>query len=331
MRVLVTGGTGFLGRAVVERLAARGDTVRVLSRGHRATDLPAGVEFHRGDVAELSAVGNAAAGCDLVVHTAALAGLAGPRADYERANVLGTRNVVEACRRHRVPRLVHTSTPSVVFDGSDMEGVDESVPLARRFEAWYPETKAEAEREVLAANGEGLSTVALRPHLVWGPGDHHLVPRLLARARAGQLALVGDGSNRVDATYIDNAADSHLAAAGRLAPGAPCAGRAYFITDGSPLPLRELMDRILAAGGLPPVTRSVSPTVAVVLGWVLESIHSLLRRPGEPRMTRFLARELSTAHWFDIGAARRDLGYEPRVTLDEGMERLEAWLREEEA
>ena len=327
MRVLVRGGTGFLGRAVVERLVARGDEVRVLARGHRATDLPAGVELHRGDVANLAAVANAAAGCGLVFHTAALAGIAGPREEYVRANVDGTRNVVEACRRRGVPRLVHTSTPSVVFDGSDMEGVDESVPLATRFEAHYPATKAAAERLVLEADGPELATVALRPHLVWGPGDHHLVPRLLARARAGTLALVGDGSKRVDATYIDNAADAHLAAAERLAPGAPCAGRAYFISDGTPLPMRELLGRILAAAGLPPVGRTVSPAAALAAGRVLETIHSLLGRPGEPRMTRFLARELSTAHWFDIGAARRDLGYEPRVGMDEGMARLAAWIR----
>jgi 2-alkyl-3-oxoalkanoate reductase len=327
MRVLVTGGTGFLGRAVVARLAARGDQVRVLARGHRGTDLPAGVELHRGDVANLSAVGNAAAGCGLVVHTAALAGISGPREEYVRVNVEGTRNVVEACRRHRVPRLVHTSTPSVVFDGTDMEGVDESVPLATRFEAHYPATKAAAERVVLEANGEGLATVALRPHLVWGPGDHHLVPRLLARARAGRLALVGDGSKKVDATYIDNAADAHIAAAERVAPGAPCAGKAYFISDGAPLPLRVLLDRILAAADLPPVSRSVPPAAAVAAGWVLETLHSLLGRPGEPRMTRFLARELSTAHWFDTAAARRDLGWEPRVGMEEGMARLSAWIR----
>ena len=299
----------------------------MLARGHRATDLPAGVELHRGDVANLAAVANAAAGCGLVFHTAALAGIAGPREEYVRANVDGTRNVVEACRRRGVPRLVHTSTPRVVFDGSDMEGVDESVPLATRFEAHYPATKAAAERLVLEADGPELATVALRPHLVWGPGDHHLVPRLLARARAGTLALVGDGSKRVDATYIDNAADAHLAAAERLAPGAPCAGRAYFISDGTPLPMRELLGRILAAAGLPPVGRTVSPAAALAAGRVLETIHSLLGRPGEPRMTRFLARELSTAHWFDIGAARRDLGYEPRVGMDEGMARLAAWIR----
>lgn len=327
MRVLVTGGTGFLGRAVVERLAARGDAVRVLARGERKVDLPPGVEFRRGDVANAVDVADAAASCDAVIHTAALAGIAGRTRDYVRANVEGTRNVLEACRVHGIRRLVHTSTPSVVFDGKDMEGVDESVPLATRFEAAYPATKAAAERLVLEANRAELATVALRPHLVWGPGDHHLVPRILSRARSGTLRLVGDGRKKVDSTYIDNAAGAHLLALDRLAPGSPVAGRAYFISNGEPLPIGDLIQRILAAAGLPPVRRKVSPRVAILAGRMLEVAHAVLGRDGEPRMTRFVARELSTAHWFDISAARRDLGYEPRVSVDEGMRRLEAWIR----
>jgi nucleoside-diphosphate-sugar epimerase len=327
MKILVTGGTGFIGRRLVERLVERGDEVHVLARGASGTDLPAGAQLHRGDVAEMSSVASAARGCATVFHVAAKAGISGPREDYVRANVEGTRNVVDACRRHSIPRLVHTSTPSVVFDGTDMEGVDERVPYARSFEAAYPETKAEAERMVLAANGPELATVALRPHLVWGPGDRHLVPRVVARAREGKLALVGDGSKKVDSTYVDNAVDAHLAAGTRLEPGAPCAGKAYFVSDGAPLPLRELLDRILAAAGLPPVTRSVTPGKALFAGRVLERAHAWFRLAGEPPMTRFLARELATAHWFDIGAARRDLGYEPKVGIDEGMKRLEAWLK----
>jgi len=322
VKVLVTGGTGFLGRALVERLVERGDHVVVLARGHSGTDLPAGAELHRGDVADMSSVGNAARGCGTVFHVAAKAGIAGPFEEYRRANVEGTRNVIDACRRHSIPRLVHTSTPSVVFDGTDMEGVDESVPYARRFEAAYPETKAEAERMVLAAHGSDLGTVALRPHLVWGPGDRHLVPRILARAREGTLALVGDGSRRVDATFIDNAVDAHLAAA-----AAPATGKAYFVGNGEPLPLRDLVNRILAAAGLPPVERSVTRRKALLAGAVLEKAHAWLGLRGEPRMTRFVAREMSTAHWFDLSAAKRDLGWTPRVPMDEGMKRLEAWIR----
>ncbi len=327
MKVLVTGGTGFIGRKIVERLVERGDQVHVLARGHSGTDLPAGAELHRGDVADMSSVGSAARGCAVVFHVAAKAGISGPREEYRRANVEGTRNVLGACLRHGIPRLVHTSTPSVVFDGKGMEGADESAPYPDRYEAAYPETKAEAERMVLAANGPEFATVALRPHLVWGPGDRHLVPRILERARAGKLALVGDGSNRVDSTYVDNAVDAHLLAAEKCAPGAPAAGRAYFITNGEPLTMKDLLDRILAAAGLPPVEKTVSPSAAVAAGFAFEMAHAWFGLGGEPRMTPWMARELSTAHWFDISAARRDLGYVPKVSIDEGMKRLAEWLR----
>jgi nucleoside-diphosphate-sugar epimerase len=329
MKALVTGGTGFLGRALVERLVARGDFVRVIARRAPNERLPDGVELHQGDISTPGAVAALARGCDVVFHCAALAGIYGPEEEFRRINVEGTAQVVEACRRHGVPRLVHTSTPSVVFDGRDMEGADESAPIPARHDAAYPATKAEAERLALAANCEALGVVALRPHLIWGPGDRHLVPRILERARAGTLALVGDGANRVDHTYIDNAVDAHLLAERRVAYGAPCAGKAYFVSNGAPVPLRQLLDRILAAAGLPPVTKSVSPGAARFAGLVLEKTHAWFGRAGEPRMTRWLARELSTAHWFDIGAAKRDLGYEPRVGLDEGMERLSKSLREE--
>jgi nucleoside-diphosphate-sugar epimerase len=327
MKVLVTGGTGFIGRALVVRLVERGDRVAVLARGASGTDLPAGAELHRGDVADLSSVGNAAKGCELVFHVAAKAGVSGPREEYRRANVEGTRNVLEACRRHGIPRLVLTSTPSVVFDGKDMEGADESAPYPAHYEAYYPETKAEAERTVLAANGPDLATVALRPHLVWGPGDRHLVPRILERARAGKLALVGDGTNRVDSTYVENAVDAHVLAADRLAPGAPCAGRPYFISNGEPLAMKDLLDRILAAAGLPPVEKRVSLAAALAAGHAMEKAHRWLGLGPEPAMTPWAARELATAHWFDLTAARRDLGYEPRVTIAEGMRRLAEWIR----
>ncbi len=207
-----------------------------------------------------------------------------------------------------------------------MEGVDESVPYPPHFEASYPATKAEAERLVLAANDAGLATVALRPHLIWGPGDNHLVPRILARGRAGALRRIGNRPCLVDTLYIDNAAEAHLQAADRLAAGSPLAGRAYFLAQGEPKPLWEIVNRILEAGGLPPVTRSLSPAVAYRIGWLLEKVYGALRLAGEPRLTRFVARELSTAHWFDLSAARRDFGYAPRVCFDEGMRRLQGWL-----
>lgn len=327
MNALVTGGGGFLGGAIVARLVARGDKVRSLSRGDYPTLAAMGVEQVRGDLADLDAVGRAAEGCEVVFHVAAKAGIWGPAGAYRRSNVLGTRNVIAACRARRVRRLVFTSSPSVVFDGRDMEGVDESVPYPAHYEAPYPATKAEAERLVRAANGDALATVSLRPHLIWGPGDTNLVPRILARARAGRLRRIGRKINLVDSTYIDDAAIAHVHAADRLAPGSTIAGRVYFLSQGEPWPLWTLVNRILQAASLPPVTRTIPRALALVAGALCEASWHALRRVDEPPMTRFLARELSSAHWFDIAAARRDLGYEPSITIEEGMQRLERSLQ----
>jgi nucleoside-diphosphate-sugar epimerase len=322
MNALVTGGGGFLGGAIVRRLVARGDRVRSLSR-RRYPELDAlGVEQVQGDVADLDPTEAAVAGCDVVFHVAAKAGVWGRYADYHRANVIGTQNVLSACRKHGVRRLVYTSSPSVVFDGRDLEGVDESTPYPKHYEAAYPKTKAEAERLVLAANGPDLATVALRPHLIWGSGDNHLAPRILERARAGSLRRIGRANKLIDSIYIDNAADAHVSAADRLAPGSTVAGKAYFLSNGEPIPLWDLINRILATGGVPPVTRTIPVWLAYTAGWLLETTYTMLGRRDEPPMTRFLARELTTAHWFNIGAARRDLGYEPKVSITEGLRRL---------
>lgn len=321
---LVTGGGGFLGSALVRALRARGQTVRVLGRGAYPELRALGVQVCRGDLADAGTVADAVAGCDPVFHVAAKAGTGVRYADYHRTNVVGTANVVAACRAHGVRRLVHTSTPSVVHAGADLAGADESLPYARSYDAPYAATKAAAERLVLAADGADLATVALRPHLVWGPGDTQLVPRILARARAGRLHLVGDGGALVDTTYVDNAVAAHLLAADRLAPGSPCAGRAYFVSQGDPRPLRDMVDAILAAYGLPPVRASVPYPLALAAGAAAEGVWRALRRADEPPLTRFLVRQLATAHWFDISAARRDLGYQPRVGIEEGLARLAA-------
>ena len=327
MKALVTGGGGFLGLAIVRKLRARGDDVRSFSRAaHPALD-ELGVESAQGDLADAAAVLDAADGCDIVFHVAAKAGVWGAAETYYRANVVGTDNVLKACADAGIERLVYTSTPSVTFAGTDQIGVDESAPYAERYLSDYPRTKSIAERRVLASNDERLATVALRPHLIWGPGDPHLVPRLLDRARSGRLRLLGDRPNEVDSVYVDNAADAHILAADRLAPGSAVAGRVYFITQGEPMPLADLINRILAAAGLPPVERRIPSGFAYVLGAVLESAYRLLGIESEPPMTRFVARQLSTAHWFDISAARRDLGYAPAISLDVGMERLAESLR----
>jgi nucleoside-diphosphate-sugar epimerase len=326
VRVLVTGGGGFLGGAVVDALLARGDDVVSVARGDYPGLRERGVVTHRGDLADPAVSRAAVEGVDVVVHVAAKAGIWGADADFHRSNVTATTVLLDACRDAGVRRFVFTSTPSVVHGGGDIAGGDESLPYATEFSSAYPRTKAEAERAVLAANGPELATVALRPHLVWGPGDTQLVPRILARSRAGTLRLVGDGSAVIDTTWIDDAAAAHLAAIDALSPGAPCAGRAYFITSGDPRPVRELVDGILAAAGRPPVSGAVPLPVAVAAGAAVEGVWRLLGRRDDPPMTRFLARQLATDHWFDIRAARRDLGYVPQVPLDEGFTRLAAAL-----
>jgi nucleoside-diphosphate-sugar epimerase len=327
VRALVTGGGGFVGGAVARALRARGDDVVSIARGDYPQLRELGVETVRGDLGELPDVLSAADGCDAVLHVAAKAGIWGPAADFERSNVLGTSNVLQACRQLGVTRLVHTSTPSVVHAGGSITGGDESLPYSTTFSTDYPRTKAEAERMVLAADGSALATVALRPHLVWGPGDTQLVPRILQRARSGRLRLVNGGTAVIDTTYVDDAVAAHLLALDRLAPGAACAGKPYFISSGDPRPVGEVVNAILAAGGLPPVTASVPLPVAEAAGAAAEALWRLLRRQDDPPMTRFLARQLATDHWFDISAARRDLGYEPQVGVDEGMRRLAESLR----
>jgi nucleoside-diphosphate-sugar epimerase len=325
---LVTGGGGFLGQAIVRGLRRRGAGVRSFSRQAHGALSALGVEQLQGDLADAGAVSSAVQGCDIVFHVAAKPGIWGSYEDYHLPNVVGTQNVIAACRQHGVRRLVYTSSPSVVFDGRDMEGVDESVPYPSHFKAHYPRTKALAEQLVRAANDAQLATVSLRPHLIWGPGDNHLLPRLVARARAGQLARIGPRPNLIDTVYVDNAADAHLLAADRLSPGSPVAGKVYFISQGEPVPMWDMVNRLLRAAGAPPVTRSVPTWLALALASIFETAHRLTNNPREPRLTRFVVHELSTAHWFDLAAARRDLGYAPAVSIAEGLELLRSSRKE---
>jgi nucleoside-diphosphate-sugar epimerase len=324
--VLVTGGGGFLGSALAAALAARGDRVRSFSRNPHADLEALGVEHIRGDIADAPAIEAACAGMAAVFHTAAKPPPWGDARDYHRTNVIGTQNVIAACRRNGVPRLVHTSTPSVIFDGRDLEGVDESAPYPARYNAPYPRTKALAEQAVIRAAGAGLATVVLRPHEIWGPGDPHFVPRIIARA--GSLRRIGNGTNRVDTTYIDNAAQAHLLAGDALKSNPALSGRVYFISQGDPIPAWDMIDAILGAAGLGPVKGRISHRLAWTAGLVGEMVYGGLRLAGEPPMTRFVADALAKAHWFDIGAARRDLGYTPRVSTAQGLERLAAWLQD---
>lgn len=320
MKALVTGGGGFLGGRIVRLLRERGATVRSYSRGAYPALDQLGVEQISGDLADFGAIDRAVDGCDIVFHVAAKAGVWGPWSEYFHANVSGTNNVVAACRKRGVGRLVFTSSPSVTFAGVDQNGVDESEPYPDQFLAHYPHSKSIAEKVVLNANDDRLATVSLRPHLIWGPGDPHLFPRLVARARQGRLKRIGKESKLIDTTHVDNAAIAHLQAADRLAPGSPVAGKAYFISQGEPEPTWDFINRVLEVYQVPAVTKSVPTSVAYMAGRVLEWAFRLL--PGEPPMTRFVARQLSTAHWFDLSAARRDFGYAPTITTAEGLRQL---------
>lgn len=337
--VLVTGGTGFLGRRLVERLLAAGRSVTILGRTPAPDLEKRGVRFVRASLDDASVVAAACAGVETVFHVAAKVGIWGAYDDFFRTNVLGTRALLAGCRAHGVRYLVHTSTPSVVYNGRDLAGADESLPLTSDCPSAYPLTKAIAEREVLAANSDTLRTLALRPHLIWGVGDPHLVPRILARARAGRLRIVGSGRNRVDMVHVENAVDAHLLAEEALrtchlvrdasSSRRRADGRAFFITNGEPVNLWEWIDALLRALGEPPVEKRLSLGAAATIGALCELAWRVLPLRGEPPMTRFVAAELAKDHWFDLTAARRDLGYTPRITMEQGTAELVASLRGE--
>lgn len=280
-----------------------------------------GVDVKRGDICAMDGLLDAMDTCDAVIHTAGKAGIWGDAREYHRINAGGTTNVIEACRRHGVRYLVHTSSPSIVHSGGDMGGINEAVPIASRFSAPYPASKAEAERRVMGANDHDLLTVALRPHLIWGPGDPHILPRLAAKARGGSLALPGP-DKRVDTIFVENAARAHLLALTELTGSARCAGKPYFVTNNEPLPQGEIIQRLLAASGIEVRIRAVPVAVAMAAGTICEYTWRALRLRSEPPVTRFSVEQLATAHWFDTRAAERDFGYTPAFTIAEGLERL---------
>lgn len=338
----VTGAGGFLGKAICVRLLAAGIKVTGFARGHYPELESLGVIMHQGDLVNKEALQQAMQGCDMVFHVASKAGVWGDRDSYFCPNVKGAANVLAVCKALKINKLVYTSTPSVTFAGQDESGIDESTPYATSFLNYYAHSKAIAEKMILDANQVSdavtettdiaqmpyaLKTVALRPHLIWGAGDPHLVPRVLARGRLGKLKLVGHEDKLVDTIYIDNAAYAHVLAALELCEPQPkCQGKAYFLSNDEPITMAKMLNLILACDGLPPVTKRVSKSVAYVVGAVLESVYLLLKKQDEPMMTRFVARQLSCSHYFDISAAKRDLGYGALVSINEGMARLKVSL-----
>jgi len=323
MQMLVTGGGGFLGRYIVEQLHARGNRVRIFARGDYPELVTSGVTIHRGDLRDLAALNDALSGVDSVFHVAAVPGIWGKWKTYYQINTQGTENVIQACQQQGVKRLIYTSSPSVVYDGISHLDADESLPYPQKWLCHYPHSKALAEQAVLSANRtRGLQTVSLRPHLIWGPRDNHLIPKLIARARAGKLIRVGDGSNLVSMSYVENTAAAHVQAHDQLCEMGRCAGKAYFINEPEPVRLWNWVDQILALGQLPPVRRSVSPGLARRIGMMCEATYWFMRKETEPPMTRFLASQLSQSHTYSVRRAEADFGYQPIVSYAEGMRRL---------
>ncbi len=326
MKVLVTGGGGFLGTGIVRRLLARGDDVTVLGR-RNYVHLGNEVNQFQADIRDKETVMEATKGQDIVFHVAAVPGIWGSAKMFNGINIDGTRNIIEACRRQAVKKLIYTSSPSVIYDGTDMENVNESVLYPKSYQCDYSRTKAMAELLVLGANDvDGLATVSLRPHLIWGPEDPHLVPRLLNRAQKRRLVQVGPGKNKVDIIYIDNAVEGHLLASDALDLQSPVAGKCYFLSDGNPVVLWDWIKELLQKMEVPPINKTISYQRAKQLGGILEWVYGALNIKSEPPMTRFLASQLATSHYFDISNARKDFNYAPIVDQEEGMNRLIRFL-----
>jgi nucleoside-diphosphate-sugar epimerase len=330
MKAMVTGGAGFLAGHLIDKLLEAGQTVRTLDLASAPTAELArrGVEVVKGDLRDAEAVARSCAGMDTVFHVAALAAPFGPRELFWGINVTGTDNVIAGCKKAGVKRLVHVSSPSAVFDGADHVNADESLPYPKKFLSHYCETKAVSEQRALAANGPALVTVALRPHAIWGPRDHNLWPRIIERARAGKMVQVGDGKNEITGLYVENGADALMLAS--QAPAEKVAGKVYFINDGVAVNLWDFIRRVLLALDIPGPKRQISYRTAYALGAVQEFLWSALHLQGEPTITRYTASELAKSHTYVIARARADLGYNPRIGLEQGLEKTIAWFKEGE-
>lgn len=321
MQALVTGGGGFLGFELVKQLLAAGYRVRSFSRQHYAVLARLGVESRCGDLSRIADVRQAVQGVDVVFHVAARAGVWGKRQLYYDTNVRGTEHVVQACLQHGVKYLIYTSSPSVTFDGRAQEGVNEDVPYTQKFFCAYQETKTIAEQHVLQDRRPDLYALALRPHLIWGVGDPHFLPRLLARAK--RMRFIGDGTNLIDTTYLSDAAAAHLCAAQALRHNHSLSGRAYFISGGEAQRTAVFLNALLAACGRPAIEKTMPRRLGLGLGTLCEAVFRLLGNELEPPLTYFVAAQLATAHWYDIRRAEQELNYRPRVSLAQGCALLQ--------
>lgn len=321
MRILVTGGGGFLGSSICRQLTTAGHEVIAFQRSVAEHLKPQGISSVQGDVRNAEAVSNAVDGCDAVIHCAAYAALWGDTDEFNAINVGGTENVLNACRDAGVRGVVYTSSPSVVLNGEDIEGGDESLPLVREPLMPYQASKIAADRMVTEANSSLLRTVVLRPHLMWGPGDPHFLPRLIDRAINDRLFLPAPES-RSDIVFVENSARAHVQALLELCDRGSCAGHAYFITNNEPQIQGEFVLRLLKTVGIDARIRKIPPWVAKLAAGAMESAWRLFRIENEPPMTRFMAAQLSSSHWFDSSAGRRDFGYVAPISIEQGLEIL---------
>ncbi len=322
-RVLITGGGGFVGSHIVKQLREKDITCVVFGRNSYPQVEAMGAECVQGDIADAPSLVRAMENVDTVFHVAALAGIWGKWDDYYRINVTGTRNVLTACKEHGVRNCVYTSTPSVVFNGDDIINGDETLPYGEKVLCHYAKSKIMAEKLVLESNSHELRTCAIRPHLVWGPGDPHLIPRLLDRGRKKELKKVGNCENLVDISYVENVATAHLLAAENLEKSGTAAGQAYFISQGEPVNLWDWVDELFVTFNVPAIEKRVPFPVAYIAGAMLEGVHTLFASGKEPKMTRFLAEQLAKSHCFSMEKARNDLGYIPQISTEEGMKRMQ--------
>ena len=326
-KVAVTGGGGFIGKALVRSLLRQGAEVIVLGRNPYPELEKQGVHCLQGDIQDLEFLTKAFCGCTTVFHVAAKAGIWGPRNEYFAINTQGTLNVLQACKANGVPNLVYTSTPSVVFDQQDINGADESLQYGSKPLCHYAASKIAAEKAVLAANSPKLRTLAIRPHLVWGPGDQNLIPRLVERGQSRELKIVGSGTNMVDIAYIDNVVHAHILAAKNLEGEATGAGHAFFIGQKEPVMLWEWINELFIQLNIEPIVKRVPFPIAYMAGALLEILGTVGKKKEEPKMTRFLANQLAHSHWFSHRKAEKILGYNELVSSSEGMTRLISWLQ----
>lgn len=320
---LVTGGAGFLGKAIVKKLIEKKIKVISFSRQFYPELEDLRVQQIQGNIGCKHDILKACKGVDTVFHVAAKPSLWGSYQDFYHTNVLGTKNTITACLKNKVKQLIYTSSPSVIFDGTDMENIDESVPYPKKYLAFYPQTKAMAEKLVKKAS-KSLNTIILRPHLIWGPEDNHLVPGIISRAK--RLKVIGKKDDLVDTVYIDNAADAHILASEKLFLNPSLSGNIYFITQDEPVSKWELANKFLKTAGLAPINGYMSARTAYTAGALFEFVYKMLRIQKEPLMTRFAAKELATSHWFDISRAKKDLGYYPKISIKQGLKELKKWF-----